>query len=71
VVKKKLLLGLESLLTAAPFVVSWMLCAIALSVKAGYLMAKASPDQRAKALDTLWTGTDPSEPPRSQSSDSP
>lgn len=51
---RRKLLALESCLTAVPFVVSWMVCAIILSAKAGYLMAKADVADKAKTLDTLF-----------------
>jgi hypothetical protein len=48
------LLALESCLTAVPFIVSWLICAIFLSVKAGYLMARADAARKGEILDKLW-----------------
>jgi hypothetical protein len=51
---KRMLLALESCLTAVPFIMSWLICAIIFSAKAGYLMAAADAAKKAQILDALW-----------------
>jgi hypothetical protein len=58
-----ILLALESTLTALPFIVSWLVCAVILSIQAGYLMAKADSAQKETILQNLpWAKTRKTEP---------
>jgi ABC-type proline/glycine betaine transport system permease subunit len=58
-----ILLVLESCLTTIPFVVSWMLSAVVLSVWAGILMARSkSEEEKARMLTTMWTLPPPADP---------
>lgn len=56
---KKILLRMESFLAMPAFIVSWMICAIALGVRSGYLLAKLDGAAKSALLDKILPAKQP------------